>query len=137
MMSGAGGVGLVWCGLVCFVHCGWSLVLTPAVRLATCVPPVCHYTIHFPPAQGSIHCQDAAVILIQDTLLPVQGFSNRDINERSSSTSKFKDLCQPNPNFRGETVLQCPFLLVARCLVNSKVCFQQGEGTCRHLLRTL
>ena len=129
----AGGVGVLDGGLVCFVHCGWSLVLTPAVRLATCVPPVCHYTIHFPPAQGSIHCQDAAVILIQDTLLPVQGFSNRDNNlfitwrrrlqvsppERSSSTSKFKDLCQPNPNFREETVLKCTFLLVARCLVNS------------------
>ena len=114
-----------------------SIVAGPWSRhqlcLATCVPPVCHYTIHFPPAQGSIHCQDAAVILIQDTLLLVQGFSKCDINlfitwrrhlqvsppERSSSTIKFKNLCQPNPNFWGETVLKCTFLLVARCLVNS------------------
>ena len=128
----AGGVGVLDGGLVCFVHCGWSWS-RHQLCLATCVPPVCHYTIHFPPAQGSIHCQDAAVILIQDTLLPVRGFSNCDNNlfitwrrrlqvsppEISSSTSKFKDLCQPNPNFRGETVLKCTFLLVARCLVNS------------------
>ena len=41
MMPGAGGVGVLDGGLVCFVHCGWSLVPTPAVPgylCAACVP---------------------------------------------------------------------------------------------------
>ena len=124
-------------GLVCGMD--WSassIVAGPAPDTSCAWLPVCrlcHYTIHFPPAQGSIHCQDAAVIVIQGALLPVQGFSNCDNNsfitrrrrlpvsppERSSSTSNFEDLCQPNPNFWGETVLKYTFLLVARCLVNS------------------